>query len=234
MEKTAVIMCGGKGTRLYPYTVSLPKPLLPVGDKPILEIILEQLRSHGFRKVILAVNHQADIIKSYFGEGEKYGIDLSYSLEREPLSTMGPLTLLHDLPEYFLVMNGDVLTDLDFGRFFESHIEEGADLTISAYKAQQESRFGVLELDLSNQWVTAFQEKPVTGLVVSMGVYALSRSILSIIPTGQPFGFDNLMYLGLKQSLAIRAIVYEGYWRDLGTPEDYQKANDEVSEQRLT
>ena len=229
MDKTVVILAGGKGTRLYPYTVSLPKPLLPVGDKPILEIIIRQLSESGFRNVILAVNHQADIIMSCFGTGKKYGVDITYSVENEPLSTMAPLTLINNLPDEFLVMNGDVLTDLDFCKFFNKHSESDNNFSISAYNTIQESQFGVLELDDFNV-VTDFHEKPKTNLVVSMGVYAMDQLALSLIPKRKNFGFDDLMRVGLERNLKIGAMIYEGYWRDLGTPEDYQKANEEIDD----
>src|SRR5207245_2211408 len=132
VEKRAVILAGGLGTRLRPFTVALPKPLVPVGDKPILEIIVRQLISHGFTHLTFAVNHQADIVRAYFGKGEKYHATIEYSLERRPLSTMGPLRLIQDLPENFLVMNGDVLTNLDYSAFYERHIVEKNLISISA------------------------------------------------------------------------------------------------------
>src|SRR5512138_109107 len=132
MEKRAVILAGGRGTRLKPFTVALPKPLVPVGDRPILEIIVQQLISRGFRNLTFAVNHQADIIRAYFGDGEKYRARIDYSLERQPLSTMGPLRLIGDLPDNFLVMNGDVLTDIDYAKLFERHVAERALMTVSA------------------------------------------------------------------------------------------------------
>ena len=137
VEKRAVILAGGRGTRLKPYTVALPKPLVPVGDKPILEIIVRQLCSHGFHRLTLAVNHQADIIRAYFGDGSKFGIAIDYSLETIPLSTMGPLLLVENLPSSFIVMNGDVLTDLDYGALLDRHEREGNLLSISAAQREQ-------------------------------------------------------------------------------------------------
>ena len=233
MNNVAVILSGGKGTRLYPYTVSLPKPLLPVGDKPILEIIIKQLKEAGFSKVILAVNHQADIIMSYFGDGDKFGLDIAYSLENTPLGTMAPLKSLKALPEQFLVMNGDVLTDLDYEGFFEGHKQSGADFTVSACKTTQKSQFGVIDIDATNQ-VIGFQEKPEINLIVSMGIYGMGANALSLIPENKPFGFDDLMRVGLAGNLVIKASLHNGYWRDLGTPEDYQKANDEVNRQGVS
>ena len=225
-----MILAGGKGTRLHPYTVALPKPLLPIGDKPILEILINQLKLNGFTRIVLAVNHQADIIQSYFGAGEKYGVEISYSLEKETLSTMAPLRLVPALPKEFLVLNGDVLTDLDFSEFFEAHINSGCDFTISAYKTFQESSFGVLGLD-KDSCVIKFLEKPKSELIVSMGIYAMGSKALSMIPRSGPFGFDDLMRTGLSSDLNIRAQIHTGYWRDLGTPEEYQLANEEVNQE---
>src|SRR5712664_277742 len=145
MEKRVVILAGGLGTRLKPFTVALPKPLVPVGDKPILEIIVHQLVSHGFDHLTIAVNHQAEIIQAYFGSGEKYHANIDYSLERTPLGTMGPLRLIRNLPDNFLVMNGDVLTDIDYAKFIERHIGEKNLMSISATSREQIVDFGVLE-----------------------------------------------------------------------------------------
>ena len=133
MSKRAVILAGGKGTRLKPYTVSLPKPLVPIGEMPILEIIIRQLAKSGFDHITITVNHMADIIRAFFGDGSKWGVAIDYSLEDKPLSTMGPLKLIRDLPENFLVMNGDVLTDLDFGQFYDEHVRSGNIFTVSAF-----------------------------------------------------------------------------------------------------
>ena len=119
MSKRAIILAGGKGTRLKPYTISLPKPLVPIKDKPILEIIISQLASYGFNHITITINHMADIIKAFFNDGSKWGVKIDYSLEKKPLSTMGPLKLINDLPENFLIMNGDILTDLDFKIFYQ-------------------------------------------------------------------------------------------------------------------
>src|SRR5882672_5273675 len=125
MIKRAVILAGGMGTRLRPYTIAIPKPLMPIGDLPILEIIVRQLAARRFERITLAVNHQADILRAYFGDGRKWNIDIDYSLETEPLGTMGPLKVIKDLPEDFLVMNGDVLTDLDYAAFADAHVRQG-------------------------------------------------------------------------------------------------------------
>ena len=144
MEKCAVIMAGGKGTRLRPYTMVLPKPLVPIGEFPIMEIVIRQLAGYGFERVIIAVNHQAELIKTYFGDGSKFGVHIEYSIETKALSTMGPLRLMKNLPNHFIVMNSDILTDLDYGKFLEDHIKSGELFTISSYKRVQNVEYGVL------------------------------------------------------------------------------------------
>ena len=225
-DKTAVILAGGKGTRLRPYTIALPKPLVPVGDKPILETIIIRLSKQGFKRIIITVNHQADIIMAYFGDGTKWGVNIEYSLEDQPLGTMGPLKLLKNLPEHFLVMNGDVLTDLDFDAFLERHIESGALFTISSHKRIQKNDYGVLEV--SEGKLTGFREKPEIAFMVSMGVYAVSRAILDYIPDNCFFGFDTLMLDLLKKGEQVNIFEHEGYWMDIGRPDDYEQAVDDI------
>jgi len=192
MSKRAIILAGGKGTRLKPYTVSLPKPLVPVGESPILEIIIKQLVKHGFDHITITVNHMADIIKAFFGDGSKWKIKIDYSLEDKPLSTMGPLKLIKDLPANFLIMNGDVLTDLNFNDFYNWHVEKKNIYTISSHVRTQKNDYGVLEVDNSGR-LTGFHEKPITSFNVSMGVYMANRRILGFIPEDRAFGFDHLM-----------------------------------------
>jgi len=226
--KRAVILAGGRGTRLKPFTIALPKPLVPIGDKPILEIIVRQLASFGFDHLTLAVNHQADIIRAYFGDGAKFGVRIDYSLETLPLSTMGPLRLIDDLPESFLVMNGDVLTDLDYGSLLERHEREGNLLSISAAKREQLIDFGVLKVE-ENGKLVGFQEKPRSQYLVSMGVYALSNRIMRYIQEGKPYGFDHLVLDLLEAKEAVKVYHYTGYWLDIGRPDDYERAVEDFS-----
>src|ERR671939_758318 len=156
----AVILAGGKGTRLKPYTVTLPKPLVPIGDDmPILEIIIRQLSNCGFDHITIAVNHMANIIMAFFGDGSRWGVKIDYSFEEHPLSTIGPLTLIPDLPDNFLVMNGDILCDLDYRGFYNYHVEEKNEITVSVYKRSTKIDFGVLGYDESGV-VNHFIEKP--------------------------------------------------------------------------
>src|SRR4029450_13023506 len=165
----AVILAGGRGTRLRPYTVSLPKPLMPIVDHPILEIIIRQLARAGFEHVTLTVNYQAEIFRAYFGDGSKWRIRIDYSLETQPLGTMGPLRLIPDLPNDFLVMNGDILTDLDFRVFLSEHTQGRRLFSISAAAREQRIDYGVLNVGRDGL-LSAFQEKPITAYLVSMGI----------------------------------------------------------------
>lgn len=224
--KTAVILAGGKGTRLRPYTITMPKPLVPVGDMPILGIIITQLKKQGFTHVKIAVNHQADLIKAYFGDGSKWGVDISYSLEDKPLGTMGPLKIMENLPENFLVMNGDVLSDIDYAGFLDAHSKQKTLFTISSYRRVQMVDYGVLEVNQSR--LMGFKEKPHLDYCVSMGVYALSREVLDYIPENQCYGFDTLMHDLLDRKKNVFVKEHLGYWMDIGRPDDYQQAIEDV------
>jgi NDP-mannose synthase len=227
MCKRAVILAGGKGTRLKPYTVSLPKPLVPVGDTPILEVIIKQLIEHDFNHITITINHMADIIKAFFGDGSKWGIKIDYSLEEKPLSTMGPLKLINDLPDNFLIMNGDVLTDLDFGAFYNYHTNNRNIFTISSYFRNHKNDYGVLETD-EKGYLIDFKEKPITKFNVSMGVYMANKSILEFIPNNQAYGFDHLMLELIKRNKNASVKPFEGYWLDIGRPDDYAQACEDV------
>ena len=227
-EKTAVILAGGKGTRLRPYTLAIPKPLVAVGDYPIVEIVIRQLRLNGFTNIIFAVNHQAEIIRAYFGDGKRLGVKIEYVLERKPLGTMGPLCAMTDmLPENFLVMNGDVLTDLKFGDFLSAHIRSKALYTISGYERTQKVDFGVLHVNDEGN-LCGFEEKPTLDYLVSMGVYALNKKVLEYIPQDEYFGFDQLMHRLLDAGEDVRVAPHNGYWNDIGRPSDYEQATQDI------
>ncbi len=221
--KRAILLAGGKGTRLKPYTLTMPKPLVPVGDYPIIEIIIRQLAKNGFTHITLTVNHMADMIKEFCGDGSKWGILIDYSLETKPLSTMGPLKLIQDLPENFLVMNGDVLTNIDYGQFFDKHVQEVNVFTVSAYERDHKVDYGVLETNETNQLV-AFKEKPILHYKVSMGVYMLNKACLDVIPDDTFYGFDHLMLDLIKNNNPATVKVFDGYWLDIGRPDDYEQA----------
>jgi NDP-sugar pyrophosphorylase family protein len=231
--KTAVLLAGGLGSRLRPYTVVLPKPLMPIGEMPILEVIIKQLAQHGFRRIILAVNHQAELMRAYFGRGEKLGVDITYTLEKKPLGTMGPLRLIDDLPAHFIVMNGDILCDLDFSRFLQTHEREDRLFTIAAAYREHIIDYGVLVANDAGH-LTAFQEKPRSTYLVSMGVYCVNRQIVDLIPVGQPYGFDQLMLTLIASGQDVRIAPHTGYWLDIGRPDDYFRAIEEWPRFRTT
>jgi NDP-sugar pyrophosphorylase family protein len=226
----AIILAGGKGTRLRPYTTLIPKPLVPLGGKySILEIIIMQLTKAGVTHVTLAVNHLSHLIVSYFGDGSRFGVKIDYSLEENELSTIGPLTLIDDLPENFLVMNGDILCNLDYRSFFSAHVDSRSQVSVSAYKREVKIDFGVLRYD-ENSHLTEFQEKPSYHFDVSMGIYCINRSVIEALPRGVPYGFDNLMLDGIKYKRRVDIRPFSGYWLDIGRPDDYQYADDNFVE----
>lgn len=226
----AVILAGGKGTRLMPYTTTIPKPLVPVGNMAIMEIVVRQLQRCGFDHLTVAVNHGAQLIRAYFEDGRRWDIRMDYSVEERSLSTIGPLRLIADLPEHFLVMNGDILTDIDYAALLQRHASSGAIGTIATYERQTKIDFGVMKCNGDGDRITDFVEKPVQHLCVSMGIYAFSREILAFIPEGQPFGFDHLMLKLIAEDQDIRAYPFKGYWLDIGRPDDYDRANGEFDQ----
>jgi NDP-sugar pyrophosphorylase family protein len=223
----AVILAGGLGTRLKPYTTVIPKPIVPVGEKAIMEIVINQLVSYGFTRATLAVNHLAQLIMAYFGNGERYGLQIEYSFEDKPLGTIGPLKLIQHLPDNFLVMNGDILTDFDFESFYKKHVESGAIATIATYERDVKIDFGVLHYDATNNMIDRFTEKPTHHYSVSMGIYSFSNRILNFVPEDQAYGFDQLMLDMIANNEEIQAYPFDGYWLDIGRPDDYEKAGRE-------
>nr|WBO82179.1 sugar phosphate nucleotidyltransferase [Streptomyces sp. SBE_14.2] len=228
----AVILAGGKGVRLRPYTTALPKPLVPIGDQhAILEIVLRQLSASGFTHCTLAIGHLGEIIRAFVGDGSQWGMKVDYATEESPLGTMGPLLSLRErLPETFLVMNGDILTDLDFADVLRRHRESGAPLTIATYARKVHIDFGVLTTDDSK--VVAFTEKPSMDCRVSMGVYGLSRDTLADYTPGLPLGFDELVLDLLDSGHPPHAYDFDGYWLDIGRPDDYDRANAEFTSRK--
>ncbi len=223
LSKRAVILVGGKGTRLRPYTLVLPKPLMPIGEYPILEVVVRQLAATGFNHITMAVNHQAEIIKAFFQSGDRWKIKIDYVIENNALGTMGPLTLINDLPDDFLVMNGDILTDINFGLFHDAHCKSKANFTISSKVREHKIDYGVLDVS-SQGFLIGFREKPVDVFQVSMGIYMLKKETVNLIPVNQFYGFDSLMLDLLAQNTPVRIIPYDGYWLDIGRPDDYEKA----------
>ncbi len=228
----AVILAGGRGVRLRPYTTRLPKPLVPIGNEySILEIVLHQLAHHRFTDVTIALGHLGHLIRSFVGDGGRYGLRVTYAQEELPLGTMGPVVGLREhLPDHVLVMNGDILTDLPYGDLLTRHAEAGAPLTVATYTRRVPLDFGVM--DVEGGRIAGFREKPSLDVRVSMGVYALSTAALEPYPPGVPFGFDDLVLDLLARSTPPYSYPFEGYWLDIGRPDDYDRANAEFAGRR--
>jgi mannose-1-phosphate guanylyltransferase len=222
-----VILAGGKGVRLRPYTTVIPKPLVPIGEQySILEIVLRQLAAKGFRHATLAIGHLGQLIRAYVGDGSQWGIEVDYVHEESPLGTIGPaLMVLDRLPENFLLMNGDILTDLDYGDLMDTHVASGAPLTVATYSRVHQVDFGVL--DVVDRKVTNFTEKPPMTYAVSMGIYGVSKRHLERYTAGLPYGFDDLMLDLIERGTLPSSYHFDGFWLDIGRPDDYDQANRE-------
>jgi NDP-sugar pyrophosphorylase family protein len=231
--KHAVILAGGRGSRLAPYTTVLPKPLLPIGDGPILDVVIRQLSRFGFSDVTLAVGYLAHLIEAVFRDGSDQGVALRYHHESHPLGTVGPLATMDDLGDRFLMMNGDILTTLDYSEFYAAHAASGNALTVATHVRTVKSDYGVLELaarDGVTQRVTGFREKPEIDHSVSMGVYCADSRIREFIPADEPFDLPDLVWSLLEAGEQVGSYPYDGYWLDIGRHEDYAKAMDEFEE----
>lgn len=227
MGRRAVILAGGRGTRLAPYTLVFPKPLMPLGETPIIEVLLQQLARDGFTQATLAVGYLAELIESYLGDGKRLGLHLDYSRETAPLGTAGPLRLIPGLTAPFLAMNGDILSTLDYGRFLDDHVASGAAASISAYTRTHTIDFGVLESD--GDRLTAYLEKPASEFRVSMGVNAISPVALQHIPEERPFDIPELMRALVDAGEYVRVVPFDGYWLDIGRHDDFATAQEEFA-----
>jgi len=220
-----IIQAGGLGTRLHPYTTVLPKPLVPVGERPILETMVEQFVSQGFRNITITLGHLGHLIMAVIGDGSRFDAEVEYVWEEKPLGTIGAVTLVDGLDDTFLVANGDLLTDFDYRSFLKDHSGSGASLSVGTYHKKVEISLGVFELDVTRR-IIGFREKPTISLPCSMGIYAIEPGLLELIPRDQYFGFDDLMSICLDQELPVRAHMFEGHWLDIGRPEDHAKASE--------
>jgi NDP-mannose synthase len=219
----AVILAGGRGTRLAPYTTILPKPLMPVGDKPILDIVISQLRHYGFTDITLAVGYLSELLMAYFGDGSRFGVSIHYSHEDQPLGTAGPIALIEDLAEPFLVMNGDILTALNFGDLMAYHHNNNAIATIATYPRSVKIDLGVIESD-EHARLTRYVEKPTHHYNVSMGIYIFDPRIRAHIPLNQRLDLPDLLMGMLDKQELVQCYMYDGYWLDIGRVDDYQRA----------
>ena len=224
----AVILAGGKGTRLAPYTTAFPKPLVPVGDMPILEIVVRQLVAAGVTRITLAVGHLAELIRAYFTAHELAEV-IEYSHESAPLGTVGPLAQIPKLDAPFLVMNGDVLTTLDYRELIAYHGEHGGWLTIASHERRVDIDFGILQPG-GGQTIVDYLEKPTHTYRVSMGIYVFDPRVLAYIPRGRRLDFPDLVKALLADGRPVVAYPFDGVWLDIGRPDDYARAN-EIFEQ---
>ncbi len=218
-----IIQAGGVGSRLRPYTTVVPKPLMPVAEMPILEIVIRQLAMHGFDHITITVGHLAHLIRAFFGDGAAFGVHIDYLLEEQPLGTIGAVRMVPGLTEPFIVMNGDLLTDIDYGAFYKEHIASGVAMSVSVYNKEVPISLGVIEFDADRR-IIGFEEKPVKTFLVSMGVYAMSPEMLEHIPPEEYFGFDDLIAKVIAEDIPVRAAEFDGLWLDIGRHEDYDSA----------
>jgi len=227
----AIILAGGKGSRLAPYTTVLPKPLMPIDDKPILEIVIRQLAHSGFDDITLAVGYLAELIMAYCGDGSKFGVSLTYSREETPLGTAGPIALVSELHDTFLVMNGDLLSTVDYAAMLADHRARGAIATLAAYRRDVKIDLGVVHVDAGG-WLTDYVEKPTYHYDVSSGIYIFEPSILSHIPRGEHLDLPELVLKLIRQGLKVGVHRFEGYWLDIGRHGDYDQAIQEFQAHR--
>jgi NDP-sugar pyrophosphorylase family protein len=219
----AVIQCGGMGTRLRPYTLILPKPLMPIGARPVLELLLRWLRRNGIEDVYITTGYLGHLIRSFCGDGGRWDLKIRYTQEMEPLGTIGPLSLIRDeLTEPFLVLNGDVLTDLSLSSFVAAHCRHTDPVTIATAVRTIKMDFGVI--DEVDNTVRVFREKPTLSHLVSMGIYCMSPAALRFIPSGIPFGFDDMMLQMLDRGVNVHVYKHQGLWLDIGRVDDFQNA----------
>ena len=229
----AIVLAGGKGQRLRPYTTVLPKPLMPIGDMPILEVVLRQLKAAGVTRVTMAVGYLAELLQAFFGHGERLGLEIDYSFEDRPLGTVGPLTLIPDLADedVFLLMNGDILCTMDYTALIRHHLESGAAATISTFRREVKIDFGVIETDETGL-LTGYVEKPSFDYRVSMGIYCFDKRALGFLQKNEYCDFPDLIKMLIKAKEKVASYPFEGYWLDMGRPDDYATAIEEFESRR--
>jgi NDP-sugar pyrophosphorylase family protein len=227
----AVVLAGGKGSRLAPYTTILPKPLMPIGDTPILEVMLLQMKNAGIDQVVLTVGHLSELLHAFFKDGSQFGLDITYSYEKCPLGTAGPIALVNGLDETFLVSNGDVLTTLNLRDLIKFHREQKAIVTVAAHHRQSKIDLGVIKKD-GDCRITGYIEKPVYDFMVSMGIYVFEPAVLSYIKRDEYLDFPDLIKRLIAAGEKVVGYEFDGYWEDLGRPDDYARATKDFEDMR--
>lgn len=220
----AVLLAGGKGTRLYPYTATFPKSLVPVGDRPIMEYLINNLKNHGIFDIIIATGHLSELIKSYFGNGEKFGVNIEYSREEKPLGTAGPLSKLKKKIEgTFLLLNGDTLCDINFKALIALHRKNKCIGTVVLAKRKVDIDYGVVEID-ENENIRNWIEKPTMGYLVSTGIYVFEKRVLEYVKENKKLDLPDLILTLVKDNQKVKSYLFDGEWLDIGRPEDYEIA----------
>lgn len=224
-----LILAGGKGRRLRPYTTIIPKPLMPIGEKAILEIIIEQLRSYGLRDLIMATGYLGELIATFFGDGSRFGVKIEYTKEKEPLGTAGPLSLVKKgINDTFLMMNGDILSTIDYQELLKFHKAKKGILTVALNRREVKIDFGIT--NVSNDKIIEYIEKPVINHLVSMGIYVFEDRIFDYIKPNEYLDFPDLVKNLIKNGETVNGYVFNGYWLDIGRHEDYNKANEDIED----
>ncbi|MBN1572785.1 MAG: nucleotidyltransferase family protein [Deltaproteobacteria bacterium] len=227
---SALVMAGGFGKRLHPLTEKVPKPMLPVGDRPILELIIEQLKNSGIHRVNLAVYYKGDMIEEHFGSGEDFGVEIDYIKEEEPLGTAGALGFLDSTDEPVLIINGDILTKIDFRSMLRFHKEQRSELTVAVSKYDYRVPYGVLECD--GPKIKQILEKPLYSFFVNAGIYLLQSSVVQYIPRGKHFDMTDLIEILIQKKHTVVSFPIVEYWLDIGQPDDYKRAQRDIKKEK--
>jgi NDP-mannose synthase len=234
MRMKAVILAGGLGTRLRPFTDVLPKPLLPLGEKSLMEIQIHALREYGFTEIFIATNYMSDYVETFLGDGSKHGVRLYFSREEKPLGTCGPLSLLkNSLTEPFILMNGDILTKLDFGKLYEYATGRDSIMTVGTKLIITPFRFGNVQVD-AEDCIVGIEEKPDLKFEILAGIYCMKPSIFNFIPANEYFGIDTLLVQLIREKRKVSRYLIHEYWLDIGQEEDYSKAREDYLEHFAT
>jgi NDP-sugar pyrophosphorylase family protein len=227
----AVMLAGGRGTRLAPYTTVLPKPLLPIGDVPVAEILIRQLSAAGVGRVTIAVGHLAGLLQAYFGDGSRFGVEIDYSVEEDACGTAGPLALVEDLEDEFLVVNGDLLTTLDFAAMIDFHRSAAATLaTVGVFRHELQMELGVLQIRGDD--VIGYTEKPRQTYEVSVGAYVMDPTVVDLIPRDRAFDLPELVERLIAEGRTVKAFRFNGYWLDIGRSQHLAEATDLFNRER--
>lgn len=220
----AVLLAGGKGTRLYPYTATFPKSLAPVGDRPIMEYVIRNLKKHEICDIIIATGHLSELIKSYFGNGKKFEVNIEYSEEEKPLGTAGPLSKIKNkINDTFLLLNGDILCNVNFKTLIDFHKKSDCIATVLLTRRKVGIDYGVVEID-ENENIKDWIEKPTIDYLVSTGIYVFERNVFEYIKENKKLDVPDLMLELIRKNQTVKSCLFDGEWLDIGRPEDYERA----------